>query len=112
MLYIIRCQGLGYLTDRVYDGLPSSEDLGAALKAELIAHGVKDGKPRERWVRAEPIALVVGTGTAAVAADTMPLEERALVLEERENAFRASQGEGGFAVPEMHGVGEVKNPET
>ena len=76
--YMIRCQGLGVLHDKVFPDPPTDAQLQAALQQELDRHGVTwdmdevedaDGNkvqkivgalPRERWVQVQATELVDG----------------------------------------------------
>lgn len=65
--YVLRGQGVGPMLDRVYAKYPTEAQIREALAYELERHGVvfeRDadgkivgGKPRERWVRVQSIAI-------------------------------------------------------
>lgn len=113
-MYIIRAQGLGYLTDKVYSDLPTQADLAAVLKAELSAFGIdpKTGAPRERWVRAVEIDIDPGsaaglremTGQASLA-EIAAMRAAAEAAFASENAGLAAAG-----LPVGSGFGTVTNP--
>jgi hypothetical protein len=66
--YILRGQGLGIVTDRVYLQWPSQADLEAVMARELELHGFEHVEatvdapahlaPCERWVRVQTIEIV------------------------------------------------------
>ncbi len=113
-MFIIRAQGLGYLTDKVYSDLPTKADLEAVLKAELAAFGInpKTGEPRERWVRVEEIALEPGSpGGSRQLAGTATLKEIAALRSAAEAAFaQENAGLASAGLPVGAGVGTVTNP--
>jgi hypothetical protein len=113
-MYIIRAQGLGYLTDKVYSDLPTQADLAAVLKAELAAFGIdpKTGEPRERWVRAEEIDLEPGSpGGPKLLAGKASLEEIEALRGAAERAGVVTGAAVTSPLPvEFAGVGTVTNP--
>jgi hypothetical protein len=108
--YIIRAQGLGFLTDCIFDGPPPADVMHKVLDAELSAFGIdpKTGEPRERWVRAVPVEVAAGdlNGPAVVSRAASPEQIAEL------RAAKAEVGQAKSATPELigNGVGTVTNP--
>lgn len=113
-MYIIRAQGLGYLTDKVFADLPTQADLAAVLKAELAAHGIdpKTGEPRVRWVRAEEIEIAPGSpGGKPLLEGQATLDEIAAMRAAAAKSFAAENaGLASAGLPVGSGVGTVTNP--
>ena len=67
--YILRGQGLGFITDKIFLGYPSKRDFDAVMQKELELHGfdIQESESadeagavdlRQRWVRAQEIDVV------------------------------------------------------
>lgn len=56
-IYMLRGQGLGVLHEKAYAAFPPEEAIREALALELERHGLKDGKPCERWVAVIEVEL-------------------------------------------------------
>ena len=64
-IYMMRGQGLGVMHSDAYSDFPTPEHVRAALGQELALHGFKDGKPRKRWVKIQPVQLHDGRDTTS-----------------------------------------------
>lgn len=133
--YMIRCQGLGVLHDKVFPDPPTDAQLQAALQQELDRHGVTwdmdevedaDGNkvqkivgalPRERWVQVQATELVDGEEDSEeekkyqLRRTTGTLTKEQLDKKFAETTF-APPGTMAGAVPQMvlGGTGRVINP--
>lgn len=114
-LYIVRAQGLGYITSAVFDGEPSEAQLRDVLREELRHHGVHPvtGELRSRWVRAEPIAVIRGGGGAQESSECLMVTGKLSIVPKLEapTPSAATPNMADTSTIEMVGVGEVKNPE-
>lgn len=59
-IYMLRGQGLGVLHEKAYASFPPEEAIREALALELERHGIRDGKPCERWVSVIEVELEAG----------------------------------------------------
>lgn len=71
-VFMLRGQGIGVIHDRVYFAYPSNDEIQRAMVDELSRHGIKGGKPVERWVRVIPVELHGFAGAAPPVPENAP----------------------------------------
>lgn len=120
-VYLIRCQGVGVIPDRVYLRPPTIDELKKALVYEVERHGLdKDGNARVRWVMVqEAEAVDDGTFQGVVfdpALHTCKLEGMldpetvTRILDEKAESPTPDTAVSGTAKVALHGAGSVTNP--
>lgn len=120
-VYLIRCQGVGVIPDRVYLQPPTIDELKAALVYEVERHGLdKDGGARVRWVMVQE-AEAVGDGTFQGVAFDPELHMRKVegmldpetitrILTEKAESPPPDTAVSDTAKMALHGAGLVMNP--
>ncbi len=125
--YILRGQGLGYVTSKVFLHWPSKDDFADVMKQELQLHGFEikqageAGAPlsveaRERWVRVEEIEIVEGKCTEEDAHPAKLNDFTHAVLNADalakifEVARPSGQVESAAPLMQITGTGRVTNP--
>ena len=107
-VYIVRAQGLGWLIEHIYDSPPIEAALKEILATELVAHGVKNGEPRERWVRVVELDVKTGAKSSVGEVKGVISPEILAAVRERESTVI---GAGDVGEISFSGRGTVTNPE-
>ncbi len=120
-VYMIRCQGIGVIPDRVYLRPPTLEELKEALVTEVERHGLDgDGKPRVRWVMVQEAEAHGDESHEGVAFDPTVHTRKVEGMLDAETTARILQEKAEGAPPDtavsdtpktaLHGSGAVTNP--